>query len=107
MQEIPSVLWTDKSGKKYRYWVYDYPKNFPSKPGNFIICKIIGTGWRPIFIGYTDDLSKFTDTIHDMECIERCFATHVHAHFNPESEAERLDEAKSILNQWGSECQTD
>ena len=105
MPDIPSIIWTGDTGKNYRYWVYDYPKNFPDKPGNFIICKIIGTGWRPVFIGYAEDLSKYVDTIHDLPCIERCFATHVHAHFNPDGENKRLDEAKDILGKWGSECQ--
>ena len=106
MPEIPSVMWTGKSGKNFRYWIYDYSKHFPGKPGNFIICKLIGTGWRPIFIGHTDDLSKYLDTIHDMPCIERNFATHVHAHFNPDGEIARLNEAKDIYHQWGSECQS-
>ena len=106
MSEIPSTIWTGDSGKRYRYWVYDYPKAFPSKPGNFMITKILGTGWRPIYIGYTSDLSNYIDSISDLECIERCFATHIHAHFNPDGDEALLTEARDILERWGSECQS-
>ena len=105
MSDIPSVIWIGKSGKKYRYWIYDYPKKFPDKPGNFMIAKIIGTGWRPVYIGYADDLSQYFETIKDATCIERCFATHVHAHFNPDGESACIKEAIDILDKWGSECQ--
>lgn len=106
MAEAPSILWIGKSGQKYRFWIYSYNKQFPAKPGNFIVCTMLANGWKPVFIGHTQDLSKCIEEIQEIDCVEKSFPTHIHAHFNPDSEEQRLEEAKDIWLHWGSECQT-
>lgn len=105
MADAPTILWHGKSGKKYKYWVYQIDTTFNDKEGaNYIFAKETPPGnYRPIYIGQTGDLSERFDNHHKMPCIKTNKATHIHVHLNS-NEQSRLTEENDLLQRWTTPC---
>ncbi len=97
--------WPGKSGRFYIYKVCKLPPNFEAMPGNYIFAKEIGpTKWLPIYIGESKDLSKPFDLHHAKPCIDGYAATHIHAHANFGSLADRQAEEQDLIARWNPPC---
>jgi len=105
MAERTTIDWDGKSGKTYKYWIYEIGYTFAQEPGNYIFAKETKPHtWSPIYIGQTDDLSERFDYHHKMPCIRRNKATHIHAHKSSTSEAVRQAEETDLIQRWHPVC---
>jgi len=97
MIEHPTVQWTGASGTKYTYYVSALPASFnPNQNGNYIYSKLNeNSRWIPVYIGQ-GDLKDRTENHHQVACIKRKDATHIHVHLNSQEES-RLAEEKDLL----------
>ncbi len=100
MSDIPVCIWTGRSGKKYRYWVYTLPASFKqNQPGNYIYARWdVRKFWQPIYIGQ-GDLDDRANNHHQAQCIQQKGATHFHCHTN-EAENVRLAEETDLLTRY-------
>ncbi len=97
--------WPGKSGRSYTYKICKLPPDFKALPGNYIFAKEIGpTKWLPIYIGQSTDLSAPFDHHHAMPCIQKYLATHIHAHANFGSLADRRVEEQDLIARWNPPC---
>ena len=99
-----TVTWPGQSGKQYTYEVYRIGTNFNKVPGNYIFAKQTVTGWIPIYIGETSDLSQRFDNHHAMPCIKRNGATHIHAHKSSSDANVRRAEESDLIKRWKPSC---
>jgi len=105
MAEAPTITWGGKSGKEYKYWIYDIGTTFTEVPGNYVFAKKAETGkFRPIYAGETEDLSARFDNHHKMPCIKENGATHICVHRNDDGEKARKAEEQDIIAQWHPIC---
>jgi hypothetical protein len=97
MADVPSCVWTGKSGTKYTFWIYSLPASFdPNQPGNYIYTKMDSQGyWQPIYIGQ-GDLNDRANNHHQAMRLRQKGATHFHCHKNV-SEQSRLAEESDLL----------
>ena len=99
-----TVTWPGHSEKKYTYYVYKIGTPLKAAPGNYIFAKRTATGWIPIYIGETSDLSERFDNHHKMPCIKRNGATHIHAHVNNSGVTARRAEESDLIKRWKPSC---
>ena len=105
MADAPTIDWADKSGRTYRYWIYEYPASLKAEAGNYIFAKESTPGrWTPIYIGQTGNLDERFDDHHKMPCIKRNGATHIHAQMNNGGETARLAEEADLIARWNPTC---
>lgn len=97
MTEHPTINWNGKSGKQYKYYIWELPANFdPNQDGNYIYSKRNAEKrWVPIYIGQ-GDLKERAENHHQALCLARKGATHIHVHRN-EAKADRIAEEKDLL----------
>ena len=104
MGEERTIIWTGKSGKEYRYLIYEIGTDFRAVAGNYIFSKEdTPKSWVPIYIGQTDNLNERFDNHHKMPCIRRNGGTHIHVHTN-ERESDRLAEEKDLIAKGATPC---
>lgn len=105
MTDVPTVIWTGASGKKYTYYVYKLPPNFVAKPGNYIFAKTNSQNqWEAAYIGETENLSERFDNHHAMPCINRNGATHIQAHVTNGGKQARLNEETDLVRNYNPTC---
>jgi hypothetical protein len=105
MVELLYIDWDGKSGKEYRYWIYEIGTTFSKNPGNYIFAKEVKLDeWSPVYIGQTGDISERFDNHHKMPCIKRRGGTHIHKHMSSQDEDTRLAEEKDLALRWHPSC---
>lgn len=104
MAKLPTIIWTGKSGKQYRYWIHRLPPNFKADSANYIFAKETPNTWVAVYVGETSDLSERFDNHHAMPCIKRNGATHIHVHTTPGGAQRRRDEEADLITQWNPTC---
>jgi hypothetical protein len=99
MADIPTCVWTGKSGTRYTYWVYPLPATFePNQLGNYIYTRKDSQGyWQPIYIGQ-GDLNDRANNHHQAACIRQKGATHFHCHKNATEQARLVEERDLLAN---------
>jgi len=98
MTENSTVSWSGRSGKLYKFWVYELPVSFNGgQPGNYIYSKISSGKWTPLYIGQ-GELSDRADIEkhHQSSCLKYKGVTHIHVHKNG-LEADRVAEESDLL----------
>jgi len=94
-----------KSGKMYKYTIYDLGTQFSAVPGNYLFVKKLANGSHNIlYAGETGDLSERFDDHHKMTCIMRQGATHIHVHKSSGDKKVRRAEEADIREEWDPPC---
>lgn len=105
MADNLTILWDGKSGKEYKYWIFEIGHPLKQVPGNYCFAKETEPSkWRPIYFGETKDLSERFDNHHKITCIRREGATHIHAHESSADKETRLTEEADLVERWHPEC---
>jgi len=106
--ETINIDWDGKSGKEYRYRIYQIGITFSKNPGNYIFAKEVKPSeWSPVYIGQTGDLSENFNDHPKMPCIIKRGGTHIHIHISSENEDVRLAEEKDLALRWHPACNID
>lgn len=104
MAEI-TIQWPGKSGRKYKYWIYEIGQSLKAEPGNYIFAKETSPDkWTPVYIGETQDLSERFDNHHKMACIRQHGGTHICVHTSGSSRAARQAEEDDLISYWNPPC---
>jgi hypothetical protein len=99
-----SINWPGKSGTQYQYWIYPFGTTFKAAPGNYVYAKLTTSGWVPVYMGQTGDLSaRLANHEKDAEA-RRNGATHIHAHTASAGEAQRCAEERDLITRWQPIC---
>lgn len=105
MADNPTILWDGKSGKEYKYWIFEIGHPLKQVPGNYCFAKETEPSkWRPIYFGETGDLSERFDNHHKMPCIRQEGATHIHTHESSADKETRLAEESDLVERWHPKC---
>ncbi len=104
MTTIQTQAWFGQSGTEYAYDVYPVGIGLLKAPGNYIFAKQTPTGWIPVYIGQTGDLSARFDNHHKMFCIRANEATHIHVHSNYSGELVRKQEESDLVGRYRPAC---
>lgn len=105
MTEAPTIMWSGKSGKEYKYWIYPIGTSFKEEPGNYIFAKETKPGyWLPCYIGQTEDLDDRLGDHEKEACAKRHGATHIHTHLTSGGETVRKAEEKDLILRWNPPC---
>jgi len=100
-----TILWDGKSGKEYKYWIFEIGHSLKQVPGNYCFAKETESHkWTPIYFGETGDLSERFDNHHKMPCIRQERATHIHAHESSANKETRLAEEADLVGRWHPKC---
>ncbi len=91
--------WTGQSGEIYTYEVHEWPTRLSPGPGNYVFASSgSGGGWRPLFIGESDDLCELA--AQERMRGTRQEATHVHVRLNFNPVGVRRREAADLAERW-------
>jgi len=102
---IPRVMvWPGKSGKSYRYFVYDIGASFKAVPGNYIFANASPGKLFAVHIGHTDDLSEDFENHPKIPCIRENGANQIHVHVNDVPEDARKAEEKDLIEAQNPPC---
>ena len=105
MAEPLYIDWDGKSGREYRYWIYEIGTTINKNPGNYIFTKEVKPDeWSPVYIGQTADLSERFESHHKMPCIKQRGGTHIRIHVSSQDEDTRLTEEKDLVLRWHPAC---
>lgn len=100
-----TLIWKGKSGKEYKYWIYDLDATHDAVPANYIFVSKTGTTYyMPIYIGETEDISERFDSHHKMPCIQRNGATHLCTHKSDADKKVRCTEEADLINNYNPTC---
>jgi hypothetical protein len=102
-----TIHWAGKSGKQYKYWVFDLPLkvSLKSEPGNYCFARETEPGrFMPIYFGETEDLSSRFNAHHKMACIMKQGVTHLHAHTSSSGASVRRLEEADLISHWTPPC---
>ena len=103
--QTETILWSGRSGKKYKYWIYPIGATFKAVPGNYVFARETSPNrYKPIYIGETSDLSERFDSHHKMACITRNGATHIHVHTTSGGQDVRRAEESDFVSNWNPIC---
>lgn len=95
------IHWAGRSGKAYEYNIYKLGTKFKRIPANFIVTQMTTLKkWKPLYVGQSEDLSRYLEKIGNMPFIEENEATHIHVHANRAGLRSRLMEEHDLLNKW-------
>jgi hypothetical protein len=101
MAEAPTINWTGKSGKTYRYWIYRFWPSLKAEAGNYIFAKETSPShWLPVYIGQTSNLSERFDAHHKFQTAQRHGATHIHVRLNDGGDQARRNEEYDLIARW-------
>lgn len=99
-----TVRWQGQAGKTYDYYVYPIGTAFDAKPGNYIFAVYTSEGWKPCYIGQTENLNDRLGDHEKEACAKRHGATHIHAHLTAGGEAVRKAEEADLISLWKPPC---
>ena len=94
-----TCTWTGISGRDYTFHVFAMDKLIEQgAKGNYIYAKLEpDKTWRPIYVGHGNLTARCTDCPHQMECIKKMGATHVHVRFTAGGEETHGAVARDLL----------
>ena len=94
-----TIDWRGRSGKTYRYWIYDIGTQFTAnEAGNYVFARESPANtFTEIYVGQTGDLSERFEFHHKMPCIRQKGATHITVHTNNAGEAVRRAEEADLI----------
>lgn len=100
------TVFVGKSGKEYRYWIYDLDDKFGSTPANYAFVKEAEPGWfEPIYIGQTKDIHREVfASLPKWQCIQQNHPTRLCVHRNSKNEPERLAEVDDLIQKYHPLC---
>lgn len=100
------TVFIGKSGKEYRYWIYDLDDKFGSTPANYAFVREVNPGWfEPIYIGQTQDIHRESFTsLPKWQCILKNHPTRLCVHRSSKNEAERIAEIDDLINRYHPSC---
>jgi hypothetical protein len=105
MADELTILWDGKSGKEYKYWIYEIGHPMKAVPGNYCFAKETNPNtWTPIYFGETEDLSERFDHHHKIDCLRRNGSTHIHTHTSSAGKEVRCEEETDLINRWTPPC---
>lgn len=105
MSAAPTINWPGQSGKKYQYQIYPIGTSFKEEAGSYIYAKEASPEhWSPCYIGQTENLNQRLRNHEKEACAKKNGATHIHAHLNNKSEADRKAEEKDLIQKWKPPC---
>ena len=100
-----TINWVGKSGKKYRYWIYDIGTPMKQVPGNYVFARRSEPGRLvAVYIGQTGDLSERFEYHHKMPCIRENRASHICTHTSSADEAIRKAEEDDLIKNYDPVC---
>ncbi len=99
MDREGTTTWYGKSGKEYKYDIYQIGTTFEPGPGNYVFARYESgiMNYIPIFVGQTSDLSEHFDDHHKMPCVQRNRATFICVHRSSSSEKSRMTEEADLV----------
>jgi len=98
MAEERTMNWKGKSGKEYKYWIWDINTRFESASANYIFAKETSpNNFQAIYIGETGDISERFENHEKWGCITKYGATHVHTHKSSPEKKDRCVEESDLL----------
>lgn len=94
-----TTTWYGKSGKEYKYDIYQIGTLFDSGPGNYVFARYESDikNYIPIYVGQTADLSDTFDDHHKMPCIQRNRASFICIRRSSSSEKNRMAEEADLI----------
>lgn len=99
------IHWAGRSGKAYEYNIYKIGTKFKKIPANFIVAQLTTLKkWKPLYVGQSEDLSRYQEKLDAMPCIKENEASHIHVHANKAGLRARLAEENDLLNKWHPDC---
>jgi len=105
MPDLGTILWRGRSGREYKYSIYQVGAALEAVPGNYIFAEETRPGtFLPVYIGQTSDLAQPLDQHVAMPCIRRNGAAFLHVRKNEGGEAARLAEAADLIALWDPPC---
>ena len=100
-----TIEWPGKSGKNYKYWIYEIGESLKDAPGNYIFAKESSPGnWTPVYIGETGSLADRLPDHEKLPCVSRNGGTHVHAHLSSADDDVRRREEADLIARWDPPC---
>lgn len=105
MADLGKIMWRGRSGREYRYSIYQIGANLEAGPGNYIFTEETTPGtFLPVYIGQSADLSERLDRLEVMPCIRRNRAVFIHVRLNDEGQKARIAEANDLIALWNPPC---
>lgn len=105
MRDLGKILWRGRSGREYKYSIYQIGATFEAVPGNYIFAEETRPGtFLPVYIGQASDLSQAFDQHHAMPCIRRNGVAFVHVRRNDDGDRSRLAEEADLIALWNPPC---
>ena len=98
------MVWPGKSGKSYRYFVYNIGANFKAVPGNYIFTNTSSGKLSAIYIGQVKDLSEDFENHPKMPCVRKNGANQIHVRVNDQREDIRQAEVEDIISAQNPPC---
>jgi hypothetical protein len=98
------IDWTGASGKTYRYWFLETPRNaavIKNEGGNYAFVQQMTNGkFAPLYFGEGDSLQGRIPNHERWPDANRLGVTHVMSHTTPAGEAARLAEERDLIQHW-------
>lgn len=105
MADLGKIMWRGRSGREYRYSIYQIGADLEAGPGNYIFAEETTPGtFLPVYVGHSADLSERLDRLGAMPCIRRNNAVFIHVRLNDEGEKARIAEANDLIALWNPPC---
>jgi hypothetical protein len=105
MPSLGTIMWRGRSGREYKYDIYQIGTTLEAVPGNFIFAEETRPGtFLPVYIGQTGDLSRPLVQHDTMPCIRRNRVTFVHVRRNDEGDRARILEEADLIALWDPPC---
>jgi hypothetical protein len=106
MSTTPSdyIDWNGATGKTYRYWFLETPRNSTSIKGvggNYAFVKRLPNGkFTPLYFGVADSLQNRIPNHERWDDAFRLGVTHVMSHTTPAGDAARIAEERDLIQLW-------
>jgi len=98
MASIGEITFQGKSGASYGFTIYNWGTTFEAFGAVYVVTKRASTGYTPLYVGQTEDMSERFDNHHKAGCFERNGADSICVR-TEESESSRLAiEADLVAN---------
>jgi len=101
-----TTSWYGKSGREYKYDIYQIGTTFDPVPGNYVFARYEAglLEYIPIYVGQTEDLSELTGNHPKMPCIQRNRASCLCIHRSSSSEKNRTSEEADLVARLHPAC---
>jgi hypothetical protein len=98
------IDWNGASGKIYRYWFLETPRNSASiknEAGNYAFVRQLPNGnFTPLYFGLADSLQGRIPNHERWNDVIRAGVTHVMSHTTPSGATVREAEERDLIQQW-------